>query len=283
MRIICPAFSCRKNITVTSDIHALAECGIILAAVPTQYMPGLLFSLKNHLPAAPVVICAKGVHLETGLLLPDAIAQVAGLRNPLAVLSGPNLAHEIAAGLPAAATIAAGDENLARDLAEALRTPSFRPYAATDVMGAALAGALKNVIALAAGMVTGAGLGENARAAIITRGMAEMMRLGAAMGARAETFMGLAGIGDVMLTCHAPTSRNFSCGFALGQGQSLTAIMENRKSVTEGVMTVEPALVLARKHGVELPICAVVAAVVNNEINVGAALAQLMSRPLKIE
>jgi glycerol-3-phosphate dehydrogenase (NAD(P)+) len=279
-----PGIILNSKINVTSDSKFIKNAEIILVAVPTQHLPETLQSLKHDLPAnAPIVICAKGIHLETHALLPNAIVQIFSPTNPRAILSGPNLAMEIAEGLPAAATIAAEDERLAKSLAEQLRAPSFRPYASTDVTGVALAGALKNVIALAAGMVMGAGLGENARAAIVTRGVAEIARLGMKMGARAETFMGLAGIGDIMLTCHASASRNFSCGFALGQGKSLGDILGMRKSVTEGVATVGPALELAANHGVELPICQAVGDVVQSKINVSTALAQLMSRPLKAE
>lgn len=278
-----PGIALPENIRITHDAASLKTAEVILAAVPAQYLPGVLSNLKKYLPVtAPIVICAKGIHLETLSLLPDAAACVLP-QHKIAVLSGPNLAPEIARGLPAAATIAASNESLAQELAEALRTPGFRPYASTDMTGVALAGALKNVLALAAGMVIGASLGENARAALITRGAAEIMRLGLKMGARAETFMGLAGIGDIMLTCHAATSRNFSCGFALGQGKTLDEILSARKSVTEGVTTVAPALVLAAKHNIELPICQAVADVLDDKINVDAALAQLMSRPLKAE
>lgn len=278
-----PGTPLHENVRVTSDANAIQNSEIILVTVPAQFMPAQLSELKASLPAAaPIVICAKGIHIGTQKLLPDAVAEILP-QHQIAILSGPNLAHEVARGLPAAATIAAQNEDTAKTIAEMLRSPAFRPYASTDVVGVALAGALKNVIALAAGMTIGAGLGENARAALITRGMAEIARLGMKMGARMETFMGLAGIGDMMLTCHATTSRNYSCGVALGEGKSLADVMAARKSVTEGVTTTAPALALAAKHGVELPICAAVAAVLNDEMNVGAALAQLMARPLKGE
>jgi len=277
-----PGIPLPENIEVTADVAALEKAEIILAAIPAQYLSAVLSDLNPHLPAVPIIICAKGIHIETGLLPPDAVQKILP-EHPIMILSGPNLAGEVARGLPAAATIAAQDETLARDVAEVLRTPTFRPYASGDVTGVALAGAVKNVLALAAGMVIGAGLGENARAALVTRGMAEMTRLGLAMGGRAETFMGLSGMGDVMLTCHAPTSRNFSCGYELGQGKSLRNILSTRHSITEGVTTVAPALALAAAHSVELPICQAVADVLADKINVGAVLAQLMARPLRNE
>jgi len=278
-----PGVPLPENVRFVHKAAELRNSETILVVTPAQHLISVLTWLKDDLPrAAPLVICSKGVLPEGPSLLPDAAARVLP-DHQIAVLSGPNLAPEVARGLPAAATIAADDGALACDLAEKLRTPGFRPYASTDMRGAALAGAVKNVIALAAGMVMGAGLGENARAALITRGVAEITRLGLAMGARAETFMGLAGIGDVMLTCNAVTSRNFSCGFELGRGKSITEILAARKSVTEGVNTVRPALALGAQHSVDLPICQAVADVIDDKINVGAALAQLMARPLKTE
>lgn len=278
-----PGTPLHENVKITTDKNEIAQSEIILAAVPAQHLPGILSELKNELPqSAPLVICAKGIHVQGGKLLPQIAVDILP-QHQIAILSGPNLAHEVARGLPAAATIAAAEIDDARHIAAMLHCPAFRPYASADMTGVALAGALKNVIALAAGMTMGAGLGENARAALITRGMAEIMRLGLAMGARAETFMGLAGIGDMMLTCHATTSRNYSCGVALGAGQNLDDIMKTRKSVTEGVTTVAPALALAKRNNVEMPICEAVHDVIQDKINVGAALAQLMARPLKGE
>lgn len=278
-----PGTQLHDNIYLTANGADLRASEIILSAVPAQHLTEILSALKNDLPqTAPLVICAKGIEVKSRKLLPDIAAEILP-GHQIAVLSGPNLAHEVARGLPAAATIAARDEATAKSIAGILRCPAFRPYASDDMTGAALAGSLKNVIALAAGMTIGAGLGENARAAIITRGMAEITRLGVAMGAQAETFMGLAGIGDMMLTCHAQSSRNYSCGVALGEGKTLSDIMATRKSVTEGVATTEPALALGQQYGVELPICHAVASVLRDQMNVGAALAQLMSRPLKGE
>ena len=277
-----PGVKLNPSVRVTADSENLKSAQLVLAAVPTQYLPTVLLDLKDVLPNAPVVICAKGIYLPGHALLPDAVQKVLP-DHDIAILSGPNLAPEIARGQPAAATIAAEDKILAETLATQLQTPTFRPYASTDVVGVALAGALKNIIALAAGMATGAGLGENARAALITRGLAEITRLGMAMSAKAETFMGLAGVGDLMLTCHAETSRNFSCGFALGQGKTLAAVLAERKSVTEGVTTTRPALAMAATHNVEMPICQGVADVLEEKTDVRGALMQLMARPLKTE
>jgi glycerol-3-phosphate dehydrogenase (NAD(P)+) len=278
-----PGITLHKNLRITADAQAIRSADIILSALPAQHTITQLQSLQPYLPAAvPLIICAKGILVDEQKLLPAGLVEIFP-EHKIAILSGPNLAHEIARGLPAAATLAAADEATAQHLAGQLRTPHFRPYVSTDMTGVALAGALKNVIALAAGMVMGAGLGENARAAIITRGMAEVMRLGQAMGARPETFMGLAGIGDMMLTCHAVTSRNYSCGFALGRGESLSDIMAARHGVTEGVTTTPAALALAGRYHIEMPICAAVQSVLTEQKTVGAALAELMARPLKGE
>ena len=198
-----------------------------------------------------------------------------------AVLSGPNFAHEIAAGLPAAAVVAARDKDVRDGVIELLATPGFRLYGNDDPVGAQLGGAAKNVIAIAAGAVTGAGLGENARAALVTRGLAELGRLAAALGGRPETVMGLSGLGDLLLTCTGPASRNFSLGLALGRGESLADALRSRTGVTEGVTTA-PALV-ARAKGVEVPVCRVVAALLTGKLSLAEAIATLLARPRRDE
>jgi glycerol-3-phosphate dehydrogenase (NAD(P)+) len=230
--------------------------------------------------AAPLLACMKGV--ETGTLrLPLEV--VAELRPgvPAAVLTGPNFAHEVAAGLPAAAVVAAADAGLREHIAALLGTPAFRVYGNDDPVGAELGGAAKNVMAIAAGAVMGAGLGENARAALITRGLAELSRLAAALGGRAETMMGLSGLGDLLLTCTGQASRNYSFGLAVGRGQSPAAALAGCTGVIEGVTTA-PALV-ARAAGVELPICAEVAALLDERKTLQQAIAALLSRPRKDE
>lgn len=254
--------------------HEPPTADILLLAVPMQTLRGILPTL----PRAPLVLCCKG--LETGsLLLPP---EIVGDR-PSAVLTGPNFAHEVAAGLPAAAVLATQDAALRARLIATLKTPTLRLYGSPDALGAALGGAAKNVIAIAAGVVMGAGLGENARAALITRGLAEIARLAAALGGRAETIAGLSGLGDLLLTCTGTSSRNFSLGYALGQGQTLAEILSARSAVTEGVMTA-PAL-LARAHavGVDMPITEAVTKLLDGGMTVPQILAALMSRAQKDE
>jgi glycerol-3-phosphate dehydrogenase (NAD(P)+) len=227
-----------------------------------------------------LLICAKGIESAT-LRLPLEIAAEVQPNAVTAVLTGPNFAHEIASGLPAAAVVAGVDQAMREAVAHDLATPSFRLYGSDDPVGAQLGGAAKNVIAIAAGAVTGAGLGENARAALITRGLAELARLTVALGGRAETVTGLSGLGDLLLTCTGPASRNFSLGLALGQGESLAMILANRHAVTEGVATA-PAL-LARAKGVEMPICEAVAALLEGQTTLREAIAALLARPRRDE
>ena len=228
----------------------------------------------------PLVACVKGV--ETGTLrLPLEVIAETQPQAPAAILTGPNFAHEIAAGLPAAAVVAATDAALRDRVIAALATPAFRLYGNDDPIGAQVGGAAKNVIAIAAGAVIGAGLGENARAALITRGLAELSRLAVALGGRAETVMGLSGLGDLLLTCTGPSSRNFSLGVALGRGDALADVLAARSAVTEGVATA-PALV-ARAAGVDLPICTAVADVLSGRITLADAMTGLLSRPRRHE
>ena len=229
---------------------------------------------------APLVVCAKGV--EPGRCVcrwRSSPRCVPG--TPAAVLTGPNFAHEIAAGLPAAAVVAAGDAALRETVAALLGTPSFRLYGNDDPIGAQVGGAAKNVIAIAAGAVIGAGLGENARAALITRGLAELARLAVALGGRAETVMGLSGLGDLLLTCTGAASRNYSLGLALGRGETLADVLAARSSVTEGVATA-PALV-ARAQGVDMPVCVAVASLLAGRTTLAEAIAALLARPRRDE
>ncbi len=248
---------------------------ILLLTVPMQHLRAILPALP---PDAPLVLCCKGLEQGTLLLPPEIVAP-----RPCAILTGPNFAHEIAAGLPAAAVLATPDAALRAGLMAALHTPTLRLYGSADINGAALGGAAKNVIAIAAGVVMGAGLGENARAALITRGLAEIARLAAALGGKAETMSGLSGLGDLLLTCTGASSRNYSLGFLLGQGRSLAEILGGRSSVTEGVMTAPALLARAAQAGVEMPITGAVTKLLSGEMNVPQTMAALMSRALKDE
>ena len=228
----------------------------------------------------PLVLCAKGVE-QTTLRLPLEIASDVRPGTPSAILTGPNFAHEIAAGLPAAAVVAASDTGLREAIAALVGTPSFRLYGNDDPIGAQVGGAAKNVVAIAAGAVIGAGLGENARAALITRGLVELSRLAMALGGKPETVMGLSGLGDLLLTCTGPTSRNYSLGLALGRGEQLADVLAARSAVTEGVATA-PALV-ARATGVDLPVCTAVASLLAGRTTLAEAIAALLARPRRNE
>jgi glycerol-3-phosphate dehydrogenase (NAD(P)+) len=253
-------------------------CELLFWAVPTQYLRA---SLIRPIPSeAPIVVCSKGVEARTNLLPLEIVAECCSDRR-LAVLTGPNFAHEVARGLPAATVVASTDATLKDTVQSLLATPTFRLYGNDDPIGAQLGGAAKNVIAIAAGAVIGAGLGENARAALMTRGLSELSRLTVALGGRAETVRGLSGLGDLLLTCTGPSSRNFSFGRALGEGQSLVEILAHRRGVTEGVATA-PALV-ARAGAIEMPICRSVASLLAGEITLDQAITRLLSRPQRDE
>ncbi len=270
-----PGFALPDQVRVTGDVERLS--GMTIAAVPTQALRAVLEAASH---VRELVICAKGIELGT-LRLPLEIAAEVRPEAPAAVLTGPNFAHEIAAGHPAAATVASLDQALREAVMTQLATPGFRLYGSDDPVGAQLGGAAKNVIAIAAGAVTGAGLGENARAALITRGLAELARLTIALGGRAETVMGLSGLGDLLLTCTGPASRNFSLGLALGRGETLPEILAARQAVTEGVTTA-PAL-LARADGVDMPICQAVAALLDGRTTLREAIGALLARPRRDE
>jgi glycerol-3-phosphate dehydrogenase (NAD(P)+) len=248
---------------------------LLLATVPMQYLRSVLPLLPG---TAPLVLCCKGLEAGSLLLAPEMVTD-----RPVAVLTGPNFAHEVAAGLPAASVLATPDAELRAALIAALRTATLRLYASPDMLGAALGGAAKNVIAIGAGVVTGAGLGENARAALITRGLAEIARLAAALGGRPETISGLSGMGDLLLTCTGASSRNFSLGHALGREERLEDILARRAGVTEGVATAPALLARGAKAGVEMPLTEAVTKLLGGEMNVAAAMTALMGRALKDE
>ena len=253
-----------------------ARCDAVLLAVPVRHMAAVAGALPRRVP---VIACAKG--MEAGSLrLPLEILAAVDLGRPAAVLTGPNFAHEVAAGLPAAAVLAAADAGLRGELTPLLGSAAFRVYGNDDPVGAQLGGAAKNVIAIAAGAVVGAGLGENARAALVTRGLSELGRLAVALGGRAETVAGLSGLGDLMLTCTGPASRNFSLGLALGRGLPLVDALAGGGTV-EGVASA-PAL-LARAEGVEMPVCAAVAALLAGQMRLDEAIAALLARPRRDE
>jgi glycerol-3-phosphate dehydrogenase (NAD(P)+) len=278
---LLPGVALPDGISITADAgQALAGAALILLVVPAQALRPVLQSLPA-LPA-PVLICAKGVEAGSLMLPLEILADmhpgiVAG------VLSGPNFAHEIARGLPAAAVVASHDAGLRALGAARLGSASFRLYGGDDPVGAEIGGAAKNVIAIAAGAVMGAGLGENARAALITRGLAEIARLASALGGRADTVAGLSGLGDLLLTATGLGSRNTSLGLALGRGESLTEVLAKRQGVTEGVATAPALVERAAQLGVDLPICAAVAELVRGRVTLQEAVARLLARPKRDE
>ena len=276
-----PGVSLPAGVAVTNDMDAaLRDAGIVLMVVPAQSLRVVLAAMPSF--DAPVILCCKGVERST-LLLPLEV--LSGMRSEIVagVLSGPNFAHEVARGLPAAAVVASTDADLRAQALALLATPTFRLYGGEDPVGVEVGGAAKNVIAIAAGVVMGAGLGENARAALVTRGLAELSRLTVALGGRAETAAGLSGLGDLLLTATGPGSRNTSFGIALGHGETMEAILAARAGVTEGVATAPALVARAAQAGVEMPICAAVAELVQDRASVRDCVARLLARPLRDE
>ncbi|MFE3836736.1 NAD(P)H-dependent glycerol-3-phosphate dehydrogenase [Pseudogemmobacter sonorensis] len=270
-----PGVTLPEALHVVETLPELAQTELVLLAMPMQALRGFLSGPGHDLLAADLVACCKGIDLDT-LQGPAEVILDAGAGGAIAVLTGPSFAADIARGLPTALTLACAHPG-SEALQHRLSTPALRLYRTDDVVGAQLGGAMKNVIAIAAGVVVGAGLGDSARAALITRGYAEMGRLAQALGARAETLSGLSGLGDLILTCTSAQSRNFSHGFALGAGRAVPV------ATVEGVATARASVRLAARLGVELPVAAMVARLTNAEIEVEEAVRQLMSRPLKQE
>ena len=278
---LLPGVALPAGITITADAaEALTSAALILLVVPAQALRPVLQSLPA-LPA-PVLICAKGVEAGS-LMLPLEILAATHPGVTSGVLSGPNFAHEIARGLPAAAVVASHDAGLRALGVARLGSGDFRLYGGDDPVGAEIGGAAKNVIAIAAGAVMGAGLGENARAALITRGVAEIARQALALGGRADTVAGLSGLGDLLLTATGSGSRNTSLGMALGRGERLSDILAARQGITEGVTTAPALVARAARLGVELPICAAVAELVSGRLSVQEAVARLLARPQRNE
>jgi len=279
-----PGIALDPRVAATTDAAAaVAGAEAALIVVPAQFLRGALEMLAPLMPAGlPLLLCAKGI--ETGSL--KTMSEIAGEivpDAPVAILSGPSFAAEVARGLPTAVTIAAGDPALARAFVKALGTARFRPYLSEDPIGAEIGGAVKNVLAIACGIIEGRGLGDNARAALITRGLAEMIRLGLAKGAQAETFRGLSGLGDLVLTCTAGQSRNYRLGLALGGGASLARALAGQHSVVEGIATSAAVAALAARLGIELPITAAVDGVLHRGTAIDMMIDGLLSRPYRSE
>lgn len=281
--LFLPGVTLQKSLRATSDLTAAAKADAYLFVVPAQHARGVLTELRRvAAPDAPVALCAKGVELSTGRLMTEVLAEVWPGAHP-AVLSGPSFARDVAIGLPTAVTLAAADPALAARWQATIGSPHFRLYLSDDLIGAELGGAVKNVLAIAAGAVAGRGLGESAKAALIARGFAEFQRLGLALGARRETMAGLSGLGDLILTATSPQSRNMSLGLALGRGESISAVLGARNSVSEGVATASAVVALGRKLKVDLPICEAVSDLVAGARGLDEIIADLLARPVRGE
>jgi glycerol-3-phosphate dehydrogenase (NAD(P)+) len=268
-----------ESIMATGTISDLSDCEALLVVTPAQFVRPILSELP--VGETPLVLCAKGIEAGTRLLISEVAHQVQPAA-PIAVISGPTFAHEVAAGQPTAVTLACTDEAIGQRLADRLAGPTFRPYASNDVVGAEIGGAVKNVLAIACGVVEGAGLGQNARAALIARGFAEMTRFGLARGARAETLAGLSGLGDLVLTCSSTSSRNFSLGVGLGQGKAARDLLADRRTVAEGAFTAPVLREAAAEVGVDMPVTEAVCALLDG-MDVRAVVEALLARPLTRE
>jgi glycerol-3-phosphate dehydrogenase (NAD(P)+) len=271
------------GIRATGDFADLAGSDLVLAVAPAQHLRATLAAFAPHAAKGlRILLCAKGIEQGSLKLMTEVLAETIPHASP-AVLSGPSFAGEVARGLPTAVTLACPDPGCAEDLAELIATPTFRPYFASDMIGAEAGGAVKNVLAIACGIVEGRGLGRSAHAALITRGFSELTRLAVALGGEAETVAGLCGLGDLVLTCSSPQSRNMSVGLALGRGQTLDEALAGKLSVAEGVASAPAVRELARKLGVDVPICEATAAILAGEADVDEAIRGLLSRPLREE
>jgi len=276
-----PGAQLLDRIIPTADAGQLAPCCAVLLVTPAQTTRDLAGALSRILPReTPLVLCAKGIERATGSFLADVVAQVRP-GSPIAVLSGPSFAHDVARGLPTAVTMACRDEALAEELAAALSGPTLRIYHHTDVRGVEIGGAAKNVLAIACGAVVGRGLGESAKAALIARGFAELLRFARAYGARAETLMGLSGLGDLVLTCSSAQSRNFSFGQRLGRG--MNAREASGGKLVEGATTAGALVALARAKNVDMPIAEAVEQILSGAWTLDQAVDALMNRPIKSE
>lgn len=283
--VYLPGEKLNAGIRATSDpAAAVAGAQLVIMMTPAQYLRDTLKKFKPHLPkGVPLINGAKGIEMTTGYILSEVAAEVTP-DHPYAALSGPTFATEVVKGLPTAITLATTVDDVTGQLwAESIHGKAFRPYLSNDPVGVEIAGALKNVIAIGCGIVEGKQLGQNAKAAVMTRGLAEVRRLGVKRGAKPETFLGLSGVGDLVLTCSSMTSRNYSLGFELGQGRHLDEILKSRRSVAEGVTTAWAVADYAEQHGVDMPICLGVHAILRNKADVRDVVTNLMARGLRYE
>jgi glycerol-3-phosphate dehydrogenase (NAD(P)+) len=279
-RLFLAGVALSPNIEATGRLEDLKECDVLMVVVPAQHMREMLE--KIPVGNRPLILCSKGMEAGTRMLMSE-VAREMHPSAPVAVLSGPTFAQEVACGLPTALTLACDEVQQGRGLALRIARPTFRPYVTQDVIGAEIGGAVKNVLAIACGVVEGLGLGQNARAALIARGFAEMTRFGLAKGAQAETLAGLSGLGDLVLTCSSTASRNFSLGKGLGEGKQAAAVLASRTTVAEGASTAPVLKEAARHLGVEMPIVDAVCTLLDGSAPVHAVVETLLSRPLRAE
>jgi len=278
-----PGIKLDAGIRATAILDEAAATDAIFLAVPAQFLRNVATDLSSTLARdIPVVVCAKGIEQHSAALMSEIVGDILPGR-PLAVLSGPTFAAEVAMGLPTAVTLATQEPDVGNELIEAIGAQTLRPYLSEDVIGAEIGGAVKNVLAIACGVTEGCGFGYNARAALITRGLAEMTRLCLAKGGKAETMMGLSGLGDLTLTCSSSQSRNYSLGEAIGKGEALGEVLASRNSVAEGVTSAAAVLTLAKRLGVEMPITESVVGIVNGTLTVDDAVKGLLARPFQAE
>lgn len=277
-----PGISLSEKINTTNDPRMFNNADLIFVAIPAQHLRSILEQFLGHLKRdSTIVICTKGIEIETGALMSEILHE--HNLEKIAVLSGPTFAYEVALGQPSAVTLACANRALGKDIINVIGGPTFRPYLSEDIIGVQIGGALKNVMAIAAGVAIGRGLGENARSAIITRGFAEMVKLAVVKGAKFETLAGLSGLGDLTLTCSSKQSRNFSLGVALGEGKELNKYINDRISVAEGVTSTSAICILGRNKGVELPIAEALERVLYKGANIGDTIEGLLQRPFRSE
>jgi len=281
--LFLPGIALDPRIAATAELPGVARADALLLTVPAQYLRGSCTALAPLIPPRiPIVICTKGIEEGSGALMSELVASSLPQAS-LAILSGPTFAGEVARGLPTAVTLATSDNALGQTLIAAIGTRAFRPYLSDDVIGAQVGGAVKNVMAIACGIVMGRGMGDNARAALITRGLAEMVRLAIAKGGKAETLMGLSGLGDLTLTCSSTQSRNHALGVALGKGEMLAQFLAARRSVAEGVSSAAAAATLARHLQIEMPIVFAIDAILHHGAEIDRVIEGLLARPFKAE
>ncbi len=278
-----PGVELHANVHATDDLSEASKPDILLLVTPAQHTRSVLQTIgADVLAGKHLVLCAKGIEIETGELLSKIVKSVAP-KSTVAVLTGPTFAREIAQGLPSAVTVAAPSMEVARGLAQNLGSKNFRPYASDDIAGAEIGGAVKNVLAIACGIVAGKHYGDSARAALLTRGMSEMMRIALALGGKRETLMGMCGMGDLVLTANSMQSRNFSLGYALGEGKTQADVLSSRTAVTEGVHTAKAVKSLMRTLGIDLPIMSAVHAILHDNQDVDTTINALLARPFADE